>query len=238
MSLLLTPHLKQRNLLLSALSREEHERLLPYLERVQLGRGKVLYEPEETIRHVYFPMSGLISILSITSAGDTIEIAMISTEGVAGVSVALGNSLSPYRVMVQIPAAALRVRTDYLQREFARSSRLREVMLRYTHALLVQISHSATCHRFHTVEERLCRWLLVTRDRVQADEFNLTQEFLSHMLGVPRTSITTIAGKLQRMGFIDYTRGKIRITDLRGLEGASCECYRNFTQVLGHLLVA
>lgn len=238
MPALLPPHQKHRNRLLSALAREEQERLLPDLERVSLSRGQILYEPDGAIRHVYFPTGGLLSILTITSEGETVEIAMVGNEGVTGVPLVMGANKSPYRVMAQIPGGAVRIRAEQIQREFGRAGRFRDLILRYTYVLTVQISQSVTCNRFHTVEQRLCRWLLVTRDRVQSDEFDLTQEFLSYMLGVPRTSVTMVACKLQRMGLISYTRGKIRITNPRGLEAAACECYGNLKQEISHLLVA
>lgn len=142
------------------------------------------------------------------------------------------------RVMAQTPVSAIRIRSEHLRNEFGRGGRLRGLILRYTPVFILQISQSAACNRFHTVEQRLCRWLLTTRDRLRADEFNLTQEFLSHMLGVPRTSVTATAGKLRRMWLISYTRGNIRVTNPRELETAACECYRNFRGEIRHLLVS
>ena len=197
----------------------------PHRETVRLTKGQVLYDAGDAIRHLYFPMGGMISLLSTTRDGASIEVGMIGNEGVAGLAVLLGINRAPYRVIVQIPGNAIRVRADALKKVFDRGGRLHDLLLKYTHTLLIQIAQSAACNRFHTVEERLCRWLLISRDRVYSDTIYLTQEFLSYMLGVPRTSVTAVAGKLQRAGLIRYSRGKIQITDRPRMEAASCECY-------------
>jgi CRP-like cAMP-binding protein len=180
----------------------------------------------------------MLSLLSITETGRTIEVGMIGNEGMAGIPIILSSGPAPYLVMVQLPCNALRIREGALMAEFKRGGRLQELLLRYTHALLTQVAQSAACNRFHTVEQRLCRWLLVSRDRVRADTLHLTQEFLSHMLGVPRTSVTAVAGALQERGLISYRRGKITILDRPGLEDASCECYRRVREGFRHLLAA
>lgn len=214
------------NRLLSLLPREESQRLRPYLRRVHLPKGKIIYEAGDAVRHCYFPVSGMSSLLSTTEGGETIEVSMVGNEGLVGVPAILEVNTTPYRVMAQIPADAMQIRAEDLRREFNRGGRLHSLLLRYTHALLCQISQSAVCNRFHTVEKRLCRWLLVSRDRAHSDTIPLTQEFLSHMLGSPRTHVTATAAALQRENLIRYTRGKITITDPRRLEAASCECYR------------
>lgn len=235
MQLFATSCTQPLNVPLSALSGVERERLRPYMEQIDLRRGDVLYEPDEWIRHIYFPAGGVISIMTTTSDGESVEVAMVSSEGVVGVPVVLGYRKSPHRVVVQIPTSAVRVSVEALRREPGQPGGLRDLILRYTHILLLQISQAATCNRFHTAEQRLCRRLLMTRDRVRRDEFNVTQELLSYMLGIPRTSVTMIAVNLQRMGLINYTRGRIRITNARDLETASCECYRNLAQEIGEL---
>jgi CRP-like cAMP-binding protein len=226
------------NRLLAALPREEYEGLSPHLEMVRLTPGNTLYHAGDAVRHAYFPIGGMISLLATTEGGRSIEIAMIGTEGMAGVPLILGRGAAPYEVMVQLAGTALRVRGDVLRAAFNRGGRVQEILLRYTHALFTQVAQSAACNRFHTVEERLCRWLLVSRDRVQTDTIRLTQEFLSHMLGAPRSSVTEVAGALQSEGLISYSRGKITILDRRGLEAAACECYRLVREEIGHFLAA
>lgn len=226
------------NGLLSALPREEYERFSPHLELVRLTPGDILYHAGGAVRHAYFPKGGMLSLLSITESGRTIEVAMIGNEGMAGIPIILGSEAAPYQVMVQLTGNALRVRREALRAEFGRGAALHDLLLRYTHAVLTQVAQSAACNRFHSVEERLCRWLLMCRDRVQTDTVRLTQEFLSHMLGAPRSSVTAVAVALQNRGLIGYTRGKITILDRRGLEAASCECYRLVRDELGNFLAA
>ena len=226
------------NRLLAALPREEYERLSPHLELVRLPPGKILYNAGEIVRYAYFPRGGMVSLLSITEEGRTIEVGMIGNEGMTGVPVILRSGMAPYQVMVQLAGNALRIRGDALREAFNRGGTLQDLLLRYTHSLLIQVAQSAACNRFHTVEERLCRWLLVSRDRVQTDTIQLTQEFISHMLGVPRTSVTMIAGALQKEGLIKYSRGRITLLDRRGLEAASCECYRRVREGISELLIA
>ena len=226
------------NRILATLPREEYERLRPRLEPVRLTQSKILYEAGDVIRYAYFPKGGMVSLLSVTEDGRSIEVGMIGDEGMAGIPIVLRVNRTPYQVMVQIPANAMRIRGDALREEFKRGGKLQDLLLRYAHTLLTQVTQSAACNRFHTVEERLCRWLLVSRDRVQTDTLPLTQEFLSHMLGVPRTSVTMIAGTLQKGGLIRYSRGKITILDRQGMEAASCECYRLVREEINHFLAA
>jgi hypothetical protein len=163
---------------------------------------------------------------------------MIGNEGMMGVPIVLRSGVAPYQMMVQLAGNALRIRENVLRLELDRGGKLQDLLLRYTHSVLIQVAQSAACNRFHTVEERLCRWLLVSRDHVQTDTIHLTQEFLSHMLGVPRTSVTMIAINLQKEGFIRYNRGRITILDRSGLEAASCECYRRIREGSSNFLVA
>ena len=219
-------HLSTRNLLLSTLPKHEYERLLRNMEHFHLVRGKVLYGMGDAVRYAYFPISGMASVLSITEDGKATEIGVIGSEGMVGISIVLGFKTTPYQVVVQLSGDALRIRTDKLNDEFKRGGQLHDLLLRYTHTLLTQVSQSASCNCFHTVEARLCRWLLVSRDRARSETLHLTQEFLSQMIGVPRTSVTAIAGKLQKAGLVRYSRGKIQIINQQGLEAFSCECYR------------
>lgn len=220
------PRVLAQNRLLATLPRDEYARLLPHLSWVRLAQGETLYEAGDSVRHAYFPVGGMVSLLSTTEDGQTVEVAMVGNEGMVGVPILLRVDQSPYKVMVQLPTTALRIKAEPLRREWDQGGQLQFLLLRYTHTLLTHISQSAACNRFHSVEQRLCRWLLIGRDRVKSDTLHLTQEIISHMLGSPRTSITTIAGTLQTAGLIRYRRGKITITNLSGLEAASCECYR------------
>lgn len=226
------------NRLLASLPKHEYERLSPHLELVRLTPGKILYNAGDAVRHAYFPKGGMICLLSTTESGRTIEIAMISNEGIAGIPIILRCEAAPYQVMVQLAGNALRIRAGALRAEFDRGGHLQHLLLQYTHTLLMQIAQSAACNRFHTVEERLCRWLLVSRDRVQTDTIRLTQEFLSQMLGTPRSSVTTVAVALQREGLIAYRRGRITILDRSAMESASCECYRRSREGTRRALIA
>jgi CRP-like cAMP-binding protein len=218
-------HRAIENKILAALPRAEYERILPHLEQVHLPQGKLLYDAGDTIQYAHFPLSGMISLLSITQDGETLEVAMVGNEGVAGAVLALKSDVAPYRMMVQLTADAMRINAGALKRELLRGSRLEELMLTYLHSVLVHVSQSAVCARFHTVEKRLCRWLLVARDRVHSNTVELTQEIISHMLGTPRPVVTTAAGILQDSGIIRYRRGKITILDPKKLMESACECY-------------
>jgi CRP-like cAMP-binding protein len=226
------------NRVLAALPRAEYERLVPHLEQVHLPQGKVLYEIGDFVRRAYFPTRGMISLLSITEDGLTTEVAMVGKEGMVGVPIILRVGITPYRIMVQIPADVISIKAEALKAEFNRSAHLQDLLLRYTHALLTQVSQSAVCNRFHTVEARLGRWLLVTRDRVGSDSFRLTQELISHMLGTPRTVVTVAANKLQDAGFIRYKRGSITILNSQGLEAVACECYGTVIKEISHFYAA
>jgi len=217
--------LPTENRLLAALPRSEYERVVPHLERVSLPQGKILFEAGDLVRHAYFPTDGVVSLLSITEDGETVEVAMVGKEGMTGVPIILRVGITPYRSMVQIPGEAMRIKADALTTEFNRNGHLQDLLLRYTHSLLAQVTQSAICNRFHTVDARLGRWLLVIRDRIRSETFYLTQEFIAHMLGTPRTVVTVAANKLQDAGLIRYKRGKITILNRQGLESAACECY-------------
>lgn len=226
------------NRLLAALPREEYERLLPHLEPVHLKKGATVYDAGDTVRHAYFIKSGMISLLSVTERGETIEVAVVGNEGMIGVPVVLRMSVTPYQSVVQLPGDGLRVRADVLRGEFKQDGQLQELMLKYTHALLTQITQSVVCNRFHSIEQRLCRWLLATGDRAKSESFELTQEFIAQMLGTPRTGVTMAAGPLQDAGIIRYRRGKITILNRQRLERAACECYGIIRSEISQLAAA
>lgn len=238
MALSKTPNTAFANRLLAALPRQEYERLSSHLEVAHLKPGRILYNAGDVVRYAYFPMGGMLSLLSTTADGRVVEVGIIGNEGMSGIPIILRTELAPYQVTVQLAANAMRIRGDKLREELGRSRQLETMLLRYAHMIMIQIVQSAACNRFHTVEERLCRWLLICRDRVQMDTLSLTQEFLSQMLGVQRTSITMIASALQEKGLIRYSRGKIYITDRSRLEASSCECYRLVRKELAHFLAA
>jgi CRP-like cAMP-binding protein len=226
------------NRLLAALPHEEYKRLQPHLELVHLSTRRTLAEAGDPIRHAYFLNSGMGSLLALTQGGATVEIAMVGNEGMLGIPVVLGAYKTVYRIMVQIPGDAMRIKADVIWTEFKRGGELQGLLLGYTHALITQISQSAVCNRFHTVEKRLCRWLLIAHDRVEGNTFHLTQEIISFMMGTPRTAVTMAAGTLQDAGLIRYKRGKITIIDRPGLEQSACECYRIVAESLDHFLAA
>jgi len=224
------------NRILAALPPEQLARVLPHLSTIRLERDEVLYITGDEIRYVYFPISGLISLLSTTETGSTVAVAMVGNEGIIGLPVILKNRMIPYEVTVQTETVAYRMKAEDLQQEFNRCEALHELMLRYLNVLIAEISQSALCHRFHTVEQALGRWLLMAQDRLNTDSLNLTQEIISHALGVPRTGVTMAAGALQRAGLIRYSRGKIVIVDRARLEANSCECFRIIHDELSHFL--
>ncbi|MDX6502484.1 MAG: hypothetical protein QOG23_5748 [Blastocatellia bacterium] len=224
MNIAVEPH--RTNVLLSSLPSDEYEALRQHLEPVHLPPGRIIYNMGEPIQYAYFPNGGQVSLLSITEEGMMIVLAIIGSEGVVGLPVVLRINTAPYSAMVQIEVGStMRVRADVLRREFDRGGKLQDLLLRYTHVLLSQISQSAVCNRYHTLEERLARWLLMANDIAKTDTINLTQESIAHMLGTPRTGVTVAAGALQRAGLIRYSRGKITMLNRKAMESSSCECY-------------
>jgi CRP-like cAMP-binding protein len=219
------PAAPAENSMLAALPRAQYQRLLGSLEPVALTFGEVLYEPGERIRHVYFPVDALVSLLTVVEGHLALEVGMVGREGMVGVSLSLGTDVSPVRALVQGAGAALRMKSARFCEEIRTSAQLRREVNRYTGVLMAQITQTAACNRFHVVEGRLARWLLMTRDRMRSEDFRLTHEFLGHMLGVRRVGVTKAAHALQGRKLIDYSRGKIRILDSKGLEAASCSCY-------------
>lgn len=218
------------NRLLDALTPTARVRMMERLEEVNLVFGDILCEAEEDFRHVYFPVEGFISLVAKVDNHDPLEMGLIGNEGLLGVTVVLGVSQAPLRGVVQGPGSALRMTAQDLRRELKRSPSLVRTLNLYLYVLSAQLSQTAACTRFHEIEQRLTRWLLMTHDRAHADHFHLTHQFLAGMLGVQRSAITIAAGALQGRGLIRYSRGEIRILNRKGLEGATCECYRAVTK--------
>lgn len=238
MSSLGRSHILTSNQILSALPRQQYPLLFPSLEPVKLARGQILYDLADPIRSAFFIMSGMVSLLATTENGSTTQVGMVGDEGMVGIPAILRISKAPYQIIVQIPGRAMRVKPEVLVRESSREGPLQDILLRYIHSLICQCSQSAACNRFHTVEQRLCRWLLVSHDRVKSDLLPLTQEALSHMLGATRTNVTKAATALKLAGHIQYRHGNIRIVNRPGLEKLSCECYRVITEEIGSFRAA
>jgi CRP-like cAMP-binding protein len=214
------------NRLLAALPTKEYQRLLPELEQVTLNFAEIIYEPGDKIRHVYFPSDSVVSLLATENHHSMLEVGMIGNEGMTGVSVFMGVDTSRTRALVQGAGAAMRMKSAILRDESNHLSSLHRLLHRYTHSLLTQTSLSSACNRFHTLDSRLARWLLMTHDRIGSDEFRLTQEFMSNMLGVRREGVNRVAGNLQRENLISYSRGHVTVLNRKGLEKVSCDCYR------------
>ena len=214
------------NSLLAVLPRKGYQLLLPRLESVTLKFGDVLYRPRETIQHVYFPIDCLVSLLTLVEGRRALEVGLVGREGMLGIPLALGVRDSPVRALVQGSGTALRMESAHFLNEFRRNLPLQRAVGRYIYDLLVQVTQTAVCNRFHHVEARLARWLLMTRDRVQSNQFHLTQDILANMLGVRRVGVTKAACDLRQRNLISYNRGEIIILDGEGLEAAACQCYQ------------
>jgi len=225
-----------QNRILAALPHQELGRILLHAVNVHLERGQVVYVTGDRIHHVYFPNNGLLSLRCTSESGSTVEVAMVGNEGVVGLPAILRNCLMPHEVTVQITTEAFKIRVEDFQEEFNKREALQELMLRYLNILIAEISQSSLCHRFHTLEQALSRWLLTTQDRLSSASLDVTHEIISHALGVPRTGVTMAAGALQRASLIRYSRGKIVILDRAGLEANSCECFRIVHDELNHFL--
>ena len=215
-----------RNALLSALEPAEYSELLQGAENVEMALRTVLYEANAPITHVFFLGRGVASIIAPVGDGASVEVGTVGNEGLVGLPLLFGVDREPAKAFIQVADGAVRVTAAAFQRAVAASTTLRELFLRYAQSYLSQVSQSSACNRAHSIEERCARWLLMTHDRVAADEFPLTHEFLSLMLGVRRAGVTVAAGMLQRAGLIEYKHGHIKVIDREGLEGASCPCYR------------
>lgn len=213
------------NRLLAMLPKKEYERLLPGLKRIPLTFGEVLYEPGDTIKQVYFPNDSIVSLLSMTQERSTLEVGMVGNEGFAGLPIFMGVDVSQTRALVQGAGSAMSMTSAVARHEASQPGALHRLLHRYSHSRLTQVSQSVVCNRFHSVDARLARWLLMTSDRLGREEFRLTQDFMSNMLGVRREGVNKAAGALQTAKLIRYTRGVIEILDRRRLEAKSCECY-------------
>jgi CRP-like cAMP-binding protein len=213
------------NRLLRELNPEELAILQPHLQQISVSRGTVLVDAAQTASHLFFPETALLCLVGATEGGSTIEVALVGPEGVALVSAALGNQRSPFRVVGQLDGTVWRVPTDLVNRELHRCRQLHERFLSYSHQVIAQVGQSAICNRFHTSKQRLARWLLTTADRVNLQQLPLTHEFIAHMVGGPRSAVTEAAAALRASGAIEYTRGRITITDAQRLRHQACECY-------------
>jgi len=218
-------HDPQQNHLLAALSPLERERLYPHLRLVPLPLGKVLYESGDVLRHVYFPTDSIVSLLYVLADGASAEISVVGNEGLIGVALFMGGETTPSRAIVQSAGHAYRLIGQRLKDEFHRNGELQLLLLRYTQALITQMAQTAVCNRHHSVDQQLCRWLLLSLDRLSANQLTMTQELIANMLGVRREGVTEAAGKLQKLGVIEYSRGQITVLDRPNLEKLCCECY-------------
>ncbi len=213
------------NHLLAALPDEVQQRLFPHLEPVALRLGEVLYESGDVMRSVYFPTNSIVSLLYVMENGASAEISVVGNEGLIGISVFMGGESTPSRAVVQSAGQAFRLAAQRLKDEFSRHGEMLHLMLRYTQALITQMAQTAVCNRHHAIDQQLCRWLLLSLDRLPGNKLLMTQELIANMLGVRREGVTDAAGKLQRLGVIEYSRGHITVLDRPRLESLSCECY-------------
>ena len=225
------------NRLLAALPDDDYERLRPHLHDVSFSLGEVVYEFGGQLDYVFFPTTSIISLLYTMENGTSAEMGLTGNDGVVGIALFMGGGTMPNRAVVQSAGGAVRMKAKVLQDEFARGGKFQHLLLRYTQALITQISQTAVCNRLHSVEQQLCRWLLLSHDRIPSDELVMTQELIADMLGVRREGVTVAAGRLQDSGAISYVRGHIKILDRAKLENTVCECYRvvkdEFDRLLG-----
>ncbi|HZP86419.1 MAG TPA: Crp/Fnr family transcriptional regulator [Burkholderiales bacterium] len=219
-------HDPRQNHLLNALPAGEYDRLAAHLELVPLKLGDVLYEPGVRLRYVYFPTTSIVSLLYVLEDGASAEIAIVGNEGILGISLFMGGETTPSRAVVQSAGHGYRLKAQLLKNEFGRFGPMLHLLLRYTQALITQMAQTAVCNRHHSVDQQLCRWLLLSLDRLASNQLAMTQELIANMLGVRREGVTEAAGKLQDAGLIEYRRGKITVLDRPGLEARSCECYQ------------
>lgn len=216
----------QKNHLLQALSNNDLSRFYNELELIELPLGRVLYESGEKLNFVYFPTTSIISLLYVMENGASAEIAVVGNEGILGISLFIGGETTPSRAVVQSAGYGYRLKAQLLKEEFNRGGPTMRLLLRYTQALITQMSQTAVCNRHHSIDQQLCRWLLLSLDRLESDELTMTQELIANMLGVRREGVTEAAGKLQKLGLIHYSRGRINVIDRPGLEKICCECYK------------
>jgi CRP-like cAMP-binding protein len=216
---------RPKNRILAALPGDEYQRLLPHLKSVILEYKQILYEPHKIIRYSYFPEDSIISMITTVIDKMVVEVGLVGNEGIVCVATFLGANSTPHQGIVQVEGQAMRIKASVLRDEFKRGGRLQDLLLRYTQAHLVLIAQTAVCNRLHALEARLSRWLLLIHDRVDGDQFLLTQDVISMMLGAQRTGVTDAAGTLQKKGVISYSRGRIEVLDRQKLEETACECY-------------
>jgi CRP-like cAMP-binding protein len=219
-----SPHPEQ-NHLLARLAPPERERIYPHLQLVPMPLGKVLYESGDTLHYVYFPIDCIVSLLYLMEDGASGEISMVGNEGVVGVALYLGGESTPSQAVVQCAGSAYELKGDFLKKEFRQQAQAQVLLLRYTQALLTQMAQIAVCNRHHSVDQQLCRWLLLSLDRLPSNQVNITQEQIANVLGVRREGVTAAAAKLQQLGVIEYARGRITVIDRSELERFACECY-------------
>ncbi len=225
-----------QNHLIAALPTDDYERLAPHLQLVPMPLGEVLYEPGEQLQHAYFPTTAIVSLHYVTETGASAETAGVGNEGLVGIALFMGGNTTPSSAVVKTAGHAYRLDRHLLKQEFDRSGAMQRLLLRYTQALITQMTQTAACNRHHSVEQQLCRWLLSTLDRAPSRDLIITQELVASMLGVRREGITEAAGKLQHAGYIRYRRGHIAVLDRSGLEKRACECYAVVRKELGRLL--
>ena len=218
-------HIPQENRLLEAFPPAERERLYPLLEVVPMPLGKVLYESGDLMRHVYFPTNSIVSLLYVLADGASAEISVVGNEGMIGIALFMGGETTPSRAIVQSAGFAFRLAAQLLKDEFHRNGEVQLLLLRYTQALITQMAQTAVCNRHHSVDQQLCRWLLLSLDRLASNHLVMTQELIANMLGVRREGVTEAAGKLHKLGVIRYARGRITVLDRAKLEELCCECY-------------
>jgi CRP-like cAMP-binding protein len=232
------PPSPKENRLLAALSDETYRRLLPSLESVALPLGMVLYESGGAQGHVYFPTDSIVSLLYVLADGASAEIAVTGYEGLVGIALFMGGETTPSRAVVQSAGHAYRLRASVLKREFDANAELQHLLLRFTQALITQMTQTAVCNRHHSIDQQLCRWLLLSLDRLKGDDLFMTQELIANMLGVRREGVTEAASRLQAQGLIEYRRGHIQVVDRKRLEGRVCECYSVVKREYDRLLPA
>lgn len=219
-------HSPKQNHLLNALPEEDYIRIQGMLEYIPMPLGQALYESGGHLKHVYFPTTAIVSLLYVLESGASAEIAVVGNEGILGISLFMGGETTPSRAVVQSAGSGYRMRASLLKQEFNRAGVMMQLLLRYTQALITQMSQTAVCNRHHSIEQQLCRWLLLSLDRLSTNDLTMTQELIANMLGVRREGVTEAAGKLQRAGLIEYARGHIRVLDRARLEENVCECYQ------------
>ena len=232
------PNTPKDNLLLAALPEESYQALLPFLEPVSLPLGMAVYESGGKQRYVYFPTNSIVSLLYVLADGASAEIAVTGCEGLVGIALFMGGETTPSRAVVQSAGQGYRLRADVLKQEFEKGGELQHLLLRYTQALITQMTQTAVCNRHHAVDQQLCRWLLLSLDRLPTRELVMTQELIANMLGVRREGVTEAAGKLQAEGLIEYSRGRINVLDRPKLEKRVCECYAVVKREYDRLLPA